>query len=103
MGDVAKKDTSSKFEHCMGGNTAGRVTRARNLLLRLALHDAVSRRERRTIYAGTFLGNLSGSVERMVPGERTHNCAKHPLPDWQNVETDYGSLGGSCAGLHIKQ
>jgi hypothetical protein len=79
MEDVAKKDTSSKFEHCMGGDTAGRVTPARNLLLRLALRDAVSRRERKTIYAGTFLGNLSGSAERMVPGDRSPNgTVDHP-------------------------
>ena len=86
MGDVAKKDTSSKFEHCMGGDTAGRVTRARNLLLRLALRDAVSRRERKTIYAGTFLGNLSGSAERMVPGERAHTGADHSIRHRQAME-----------------
>jgi hypothetical protein len=59
----------------MGGDTAGRIARTRILLPRLALRDAVSRRERRTIYAGTSPDSLSGSAERMVPGERHQRCA----------------------------
>jgi hypothetical protein len=86
MGGVVKEDKSSKSEHCMSGATAGRVARTWILLPRLVLRDAVPRRERKTVYAGTSPGSLSGSAERMVPGERTHNCAKHPIPDCQSLE-----------------
>jgi hypothetical protein len=87
IGDVAKQNNLSKFEHCMSGDTAGRVACTWILLPRLALRDAVSRRERKAIYAGTSPGNLSGSAERMMPGER-HPCCAHGS-DWGD------SLGGT--------
>jgi hypothetical protein len=86
IGDVAEYDKLSKFEHCMSGGAAGRVVCTWILLPRLALRDAVSRREREAIYAGTSPGNLSGSAERMVPGERTHNDAMDYLSDRSTME-----------------
>ena len=67
----------------MDGGTAGRVARTWIFLPRLPLRDAVSRRERKTIYAGTFLGNLSGTAERMMPGDRHQRCAHGS--DWAGV------------------
>ena len=85
----------------MGGDTAGRIARTRILLPRLALRDAVSRRERRTIFAGTSPGSLSGSAERMVPREGIESFSA-PLPlcrkRWGYVGCERGRFAGMGRG-----